>query len=422
MADAFVAIADDATAASWNPAGLVQLEHPEISIVGACNAVFEGFSAPYHAEVDSWHDDSNMSLNFLSVTYPFPFCIAGRNAVAGLYYQHKYDFSRSFRLNYDTASVGLDGAVLNSFTEMDFDQSGALACITPALALELTHRLSLGVALNIWRSTCLSENGWERTQRDRAFSQVLGDFALATTRLHETYTDVSGESFTFGLLWNVTDRWSMGARYDSAWTAKANYRRVATSMQHSFITGIRDPFSILPQVSEESRDIRFPATLALGAACRLNDRLTLSCDVSQTDWNDFWYKGRDGNRISLVNAANLDEIFFAPHFEPTYTVRLGCEYVCVPKHPEETLKHIWSVRGGVFCDQEPASHEPDNFWGLALGVGLLSHHRINIDLAYQLRYGHNVNSDFVRGIDGFNEDVFQHRVLLSSVIYFGPAG
>ena len=32
---AFIAVADDATAASWNPAGLINLERPEASFVGA---------------------------------------------------------------------------------------------------------------------------------------------------------------------------------------------------------------------------------------------------------------------------------------------------------------------------------------------------------------------------------------------------
>lgn len=34
MGSAFVAVADDATAASWNPGGLIQLDRAEISIVG----------------------------------------------------------------------------------------------------------------------------------------------------------------------------------------------------------------------------------------------------------------------------------------------------------------------------------------------------------------------------------------------------
>ena len=34
MSGAFIAVADDATSASWNPAGLIQLVESEISIVG----------------------------------------------------------------------------------------------------------------------------------------------------------------------------------------------------------------------------------------------------------------------------------------------------------------------------------------------------------------------------------------------------
>ena len=37
MGGAFIGVADDATAASWNPGGLIQLETPEVSVVGAYN-------------------------------------------------------------------------------------------------------------------------------------------------------------------------------------------------------------------------------------------------------------------------------------------------------------------------------------------------------------------------------------------------
>ena len=38
MGGAFLARADDATAASWNPAGLSYLRLPEVSLVGVCNS------------------------------------------------------------------------------------------------------------------------------------------------------------------------------------------------------------------------------------------------------------------------------------------------------------------------------------------------------------------------------------------------
>jgi hypothetical protein len=108
------------------------------------------------------------------------------------------------------------------------------------------------------------------------------------------------------------------------------------------------------------------------------------------------------------------------------------EHVFIPKEPEEKLNRLWTLRGGLFYDEEPASGKssgfrfpgdngtgkPDPFYGAAIGGGLLLNQRVNLDVAYQIRYGDEVNRDFVRGISGFREDVVQHRVLLSTVIYF----
>ena len=53
-----------------------------------------------------------------------------------------------------------------------------------------------------------------------------------------------------------------------------------------------------------------------------------------------------------------------------------------------------------------------------MGIGLQLHNRADIDMVYQCRYGNRLNRDFIRGISGFEEDVIQHRVLLSTVVYF----
>jgi len=84
MADAFVAIADDATAASWNPAGLVQLETPEFSIVGSFNAIREEFLSDSHTEIEKTFRDDNVDLDFASLVYPIPRLIAGRNSVVSI--------------------------------------------------------------------------------------------------------------------------------------------------------------------------------------------------------------------------------------------------------------------------------------------------------------------------------------------------
>lgn len=429
MADAFVAVADDATAASWNPAGLVQLERPELSAVGAYNYLMESFGADYHEEFDTDNHTGALDLNYLSVAYPLPVTLLGRNVCLSLNYQQKYDFNRSFSFDLNRSSVSGLGTVLNSFQHFDFKQTGGLSTITPAIAVEITRRLSVGASFNFWRSTFLADNGWEQTITSRSTTLSGSRLYLSGMRTRERYEDFTGENVTLGVLWSPLDRFSFGMRYDSAFTGKADYSSSTLFGQVELPSGL---INLLPESSKERREVHFPDSLALGVAWRTSDKFTLSLDVTRTDWNDFYVKTADGTRRSLVDFSNLNNSWTRTKFDPTYTVRLGWEYVFLPKEPEEKLGHLWSLRGGVFFDQEPAtdksdgfrwpgdngSGKADNFYGCALGVGLQLGQRVNLDAAWQLRYGPGVNSDLIRGLDGFEEDVVQQRFLVSTVIYF----
>ena len=71
MGGAFIAVADDATAASWNPGGLIQLETPEISAVGAYFKRTEDNSFGTNPEANGEQDVSSSNINYLSAAYPF---------------------------------------------------------------------------------------------------------------------------------------------------------------------------------------------------------------------------------------------------------------------------------------------------------------------------------------------------------------
>lgn len=115
---------------------------------------------------------------------------------------------------------------------------------------------------------------------------------------------------------------------------------------------------------------------------------------------------------------------------PCYTLRLGAEYAFIPREPGLDLPRLWTLRGGISYEEEPASNrdtryyfsrgdgEPDAFYGVLVGVGVLLGRRVNLDLAYQFRYGPRVNDDVNPGVGGFSDDEFRHRVLLSAVVYF----
>jgi len=408
MANAFVAIADDATAASWNPAGLVQLEEPEFSIVGSFNSVFERLSAEAHSEVDRWTNSQGAELNFLSLTWPIPVTIKGRNVTVGLYYQRKYEFERKVALNFNDSNV-VNNIVFNRSNRIRFDQHGGLSALSPGFAFELTNRLSLGLTLNLWRDTFLGKNGWEQETSRRTFAQDRTNLSLSQANIKETYKDFRGENVSVGILWAPTDRWSFGARWDSGFTGKVDYEIRSVSRTRGAV-----PVPLRFRRNTERRELRFPDTYAAGIAFRPNDRLVVSADVSMTNWNDFYVKEESGNRVSLVNAQPVED----NDFDDTYTIRLGGEYVFIPKNPGPKLDRLWTVRGGLFYDQEPASGHPEDFYGIAIGAGLLFNQRVNVDVAYQMRWGPDVNAENFRGFEA-DEDVFQSRVLLSTVIYLG---
>ena len=93
MGGAFVAVADDATAASWNPAGLIQLQKPEVSAVFSYERRTE---RRYTSGGFNREDKSTIwDLNYFSLAYPFS--LARRNLVLSLNYQRMYDFYREAR-------------------------------------------------------------------------------------------------------------------------------------------------------------------------------------------------------------------------------------------------------------------------------------------------------------------------------------
>ena len=428
MANAFVAIADDASAASWNPAGLVQLERPEFSIVGEYGWTEDDFTSTAQPEINGLHSFDDASLNFLSVVYPLRKPVLGRNVVLSLSYQRRYDFTRQFDARLSTRQVGPGGALLGQRSHLDFEQSGGLGALSPSLAFELTKRLSVGASLNIFRSGLIGEDGWEQTTRVRSVFSSGASLSTSNGFSSESYEDISGESVTLGALWRASSRWTLGLRYDSALNATTDYSAIDRDLR--LVPNAAQPLLINRARTDEQRKLRFPATVSLGTAYRPNDRLTISLDLSRTDWSNAYVKAKDGTKYSLIDGADLGDPLRRTKFDAAYAVRLGAEYLFIPKQRGETLDALWSLRGGLFMEQEPASGRdasrplapgdgnPDTFYGATVGVGLLLKQRVNIDAAYQFRFGNDVNGDLNPGVGGFNADEQSHRFVLSTVVYF----
>ena len=406
MGGAFIAVADDATAASWNPAGLTQLKKPEISFAYSFFKRRDDFSSGSHPETsgvqESWTDD----LNYLSIAYPFE--LLDRNMIVSLNYQLLYEFEREIdtKINEKT----LLPLNLTDKENISFRQSGALRALAPAFAIEVSPDFSLGFTFNIWTDNLFWSNGWtsKTTIETKSYSGGMLNGGGTLDKMikqtdYDRYSDFSGFNMNIGFLWDINRYFSLGGVIKTPFTADIKHQQVIT-------TRTRFPSSPLIKQTvrvDEDVDLDMPLSYGLGLAVRFSDRFNTSLDVYRTEWDTFKMEDGKGNRTNGVTGLPTSE----SSSEETVQVRLGGEYLFI------FPRTVVPVRGGVFYDPEPSENNPEDFWGFALGTGV-SIGDLIFDCAYQYRTGSDVEGDILLGIEATDADVEQHLFMVSCVFHF----
>ena len=144
IGNTFIAVADDATAASWNPAGLMQLQHPEFSFAFEAISQFSEINSTTHRESETQNSLNLEDFNYASVILPF---YLGTNMVFSLNYLKLFRFDNEMRLPvFDTATTE-NGVDTIDFL-YDFDQHGGFSVLAPAFGISVSKKLSLGITFN----------------------------------------------------------------------------------------------------------------------------------------------------------------------------------------------------------------------------------------------------------------------------------
>ncbi|HMB52034.1 MAG TPA: outer membrane protein transport protein [Thermoanaerobaculia bacterium] len=217
LGGAFAALADDATAAFANPAGLVQLIEPEISVEGRSWSYDTPFiqggrasGSPSGIGVDTasgirrgTSSSEQTGFSFASFVYP------GDGWALAVYRHTWADFDLDSRV--DGLFAVVDGEDersedVRATTSVEVVNSGV------ALAFELGERFSVGVGGVHYEAKLDSFTG-EFAQDDDDFYE-RNDFdpeLLDTAYSHRA--DDDGFVVHAGLLWRPSDRWSLGAHY-----------------------------------------------------------------------------------------------------------------------------------------------------------------------------------------------------------------
>lgn len=397
MGGSFIAIADDATAASWNPGGLIQLENPETSLVGTyCHRIEDNM---YGVDPDSGGNESvsNDNLNYLSVTYPF--MLWKRNMVVSLNYQHLYDFTREWSF-----SMNLNAFDLSRDEQIYYQQEGRLSAIGFSYCIQIIPDFSLGMTFNVWDDK-FTRNHWEQ----RTYQLVSGidseeRFKSGAQNIHQY--SFQGYNMNFGFLWSITENFTIGAVIKTPFKADLKHKNV----YYVYIEYPKQPkFNIDDaDTSETDETLRMPISYGLGFAYKFSDNLTISLDIYRTEWDDF-IRTDQGINISPITGKEESQ----SNIKPTQQIRTGAEYRFI------TSKYLISLSGGVFYDPVPAEGNPDDFYGFSVGSGIKMRRWdwLNFNCAYQYRYGNDVGDSILKDLQ-FSQDVEEHAVYTSFIIYF----
>ncbi|HKS24612.1 MAG TPA: outer membrane protein transport protein [Thermoanaerobaculia bacterium] len=342
MGGAFLGLADDASAAEANPAGLTILRKPEVSIEIRNYVEQQTFTTtgtfPDIARTDFNHYSQRVPITFASAVYPY------KNATFGLYYHEalrnqgsgqviptrnaftgavEADVPSFYLAKGGTAPVTRDQCIaINVAAKDDF------AClqytILPFLsALDVTER-TFGLA-GAYKIGNFSFGGTVRYQRfnETAYTfRVTPEFNFSSISVQATSDirensdkakDVSDVTFTAGVKWTLNDRFSAGAVYKQGARYKAPTFAANDETNFEFV-----------KVSDTTFHI--PDIFGAGVSVRPIPVLTVNVDAVRVK-----YSNLVDNFVSINESIReIDSAYKAPDVTE---IHAGAEYFFSTKIP-----------------------------------------------------------------------------------------
>lgn len=282
---AFVALADDATAAFANPAGLVQLNRSEVSIEGRLWSYSTPFTeggrlsgqptgigldtVPGLRTAESSEDLTDLS--FLSYVYP-------KRRWAFAFYRHQLS---NFEGLTETQGFFADPPL--PARSDDFRRIADFDFTTHAMAFgyRVNERLSLGATLALVGSDANFATVRYEPVAATLPNGLYGRNVFDPNGIEETdlaTSSASDLSFGLGVLWRLAPRWSLGASYREG--AELSFTASETSGP-----AFGFPIPVGTVVGSSRGDLGLPDVYGLGAAYRSpGGRLTVAVEWDRVEY------------------------------------------------------------------------------------------------------------------------------------------
>ena len=363
MGNAFIAVSDDGTAASWNPAGLSQLLKPEFSLVhstGHRNRYSEGFrtrdeSAAFTALATV---SSTADIEFASGAVPFR--LGGKPVTLQVGWRRLYQLAAQVRG--ETRRVAASPTARADATiAVDATDNGSINLWSLAGAVGFTNRLSVGWSLDFYRGE------WEERGNFNEDPGILGptDF-LSTVQANR----LNGHSLSLGLL----------LAYPSVKVGLVYHGALRGDFSQTF--SVRSNLVESLDLSSAA-ELRFPRSIGVGVAWRPRPLLRLALAVTYDEWTQFLIDETGGSPDDALSA--LDGL--PPELSAardTVSLNVGMEKLFPVKGAYVPLRLgvAYEPQGG----RDSLLRDDLTFHVLAAGTGYNTN-SVKLDVALEYRWG-----------------------------------
>ena len=363
MGTAFVAIADDPSAILHNPAGLTSLKGTHTYGGGTALTILSSYEDPHGQEERTHFQVFFPPHMFVSTDFGLEDVAFG----LGLYSPFGIG-GRRWDQDGLTRYVSTE-SVVGTFV------------INPTFAWRPLPALSLGFGVDY-----LYAIGKAKRKIDQS---ALG----APDGSFEFKESGGGWGFNLGVLYAISDRWSMGAAYRSRIVA----RERGTVTLGDIAPPLQPLFGGDHFKTDARTTLRFPDDVNAGVAFRPTEKWTLGFEVEWQDWSRF--SKSDLDLKTEVPAAGFTDVSVDATWGSAWLIKLGVEYAVSP--------HL-SVRGGYVYYRNPVPDRtlaPDNpdsdQHNLAVGIGYKTG-RLVIDAFYNAGFNvdRSASNPFLSGTYG----------------------
>lgn len=363
MANAFIAVSDDGSAASWNPAGLGQLRKPELSVVSTTSGITlraEGFRTrdDLSAFTNARSSYQNTYLDFASLAVPVT--LWGKPVTFQGAWRRLYTLDYRELVSLDREPLAPE-APPPARIDANNDVLGSVDLVSMAGAVKLTSRLALGGSFNIWRGR------W--TQDGSVTETPLAGDGLADFLTSSGTNRVRGNNVSLGLMLTYP-RWSVGLLHQLP--VHASFRSTA-----AFTRSGEAP----PSIPAFDGTLRFPNAFGGGVAWRPATRWTVALDLSWDNWRDASVKSPETGELNLFD--NLPKNLTSTR--DTLSVNAGAEHLFSGDGYVVPFRFgaAWEPQGA----RSPFTRDPVNYVMLAAGTGYNTN-SLKFDAAFQFRWAH----------------------------------